>query len=246
MMRTIRARATARRMRRAGARAAAAGVALTALALAAAPGRADEEAKAMRRVDFSVERSAEIENDRTTAVLAVTEEDADAARLARRLNETMGWALETAKGAPAVRARSGSYQTWPIERDGRIRHWRGRQELILDSDDLAALTELLGALQGRLELVSIGFSPSPERRRAAEDALIAEALAAFRERAERVRESLGAAGWELVRVGIQSGEPPVQPFFRAARDSMAEMAPPALEAGTSRVAITAAGTIELR
>jgi predicted secreted protein len=243
----IRTRTQSFRSRGAGALAAA--CALAALVLAPAPARADDPSKALRRAEFSVERGAEIDNDRTTAVLAVTDEDADAARLTRRVNETMSWALETAKGIPAVRARSGGYQTWPIERDGRIRHWRSRQELILESDDLPALTELLGTLQSRLELVSIGFSPSPERRRAAEDRLIADALTAFRDRAGRVRESLGAAGWELVHVAIQTdGQPPVRPFFQHAGRAadLAEVAPPVLEAGTSRVVVTASGTIELR
>jgi predicted secreted protein len=232
-------------------RAAGATCALAALALvvwSAEPAWAREGSGPMRRADFSVACSAEIDNDRATAVLSVTDEDGDAARLATRVNETMAWALEAAGTAEAVRARSGGYQTWPIERDGRIRHWRSRQELILESEDLPALTELLGVLQARLELVSIAFTPSAERRREAEDRLITETLGAFRERAERVRESLGAGGWELVQVSVHTdGQPPVRPLYRdmARATAVAEAAPPALEAGTTRVVVQASGSIEL-
>ena len=221
------------------------------LSVAAAPAaRADDEdAEKLRRVSFSVERETEVENDRATAVLAVTGEDEDAAKLAGRVNETMAWALETARSAQDVRARSGGYQTYPVDHEGRIRRWRSRQELVLESEDLEALTRLVGELQSRLELASLGFSASPEQRRAAEDRLIAEALAAFQARAARVTESLGAAGYELVHVGLDSGGQGPFPLVRGSGDMMAmeaRVAPPAVEAGTSRVVVTASGTVALR
>ena len=54
-----------------------------------------------------------------------------------------------------------------------------RQELRLESTDFAAATELIGKLQASLVVAGMTLSVSPESRRQAENALIAEALAAF-------------------------------------------------------------------
>jgi len=203
----------------------------------------------MHRVDFEVERSRDVANDWVRAVVGVSDEHSDAAALADSVNQTMAWALEIAKSAADVRAKSGGYHTSPVYQDDKLRRWRASQELILESADPEAVSELVGRLQERLQLRSIGFTVSPERRRETEDALIEETLAAFRARAKLVSENLGARGWELVHVSIDTGGGPQirrQHFAEAAvMRSSAALAPPALERGSSRLSIVARGTIEL-
>ena len=60
------------------------------------------------------------------------------------------------------------------------------------------MSELLGALQSRVQLRSIDFTVSPAQRRKVEDELIDEALAAFLARADRVRQRLASHGYEIV------------------------------------------------
>ena len=160
----------------------------------------------MNRVDFTVERSRDVANDWASAVVGVTDEDRDPAALADRVNRAAAWGLETAKGRKGIRVESRGYSTRPINdpKKGQIRIWRASQDLVLETGDVATLSELLGELQTRLELRSISFSVSPERRREVEEDLIAEALAAFRARAESVRSHLGASGYELVHLSIQT------------------------------------------
>jgi len=143
--------------------------------------------------------------------------------------------------------KSGGYSTHPVHEKGKLRRWRASQDLILESGDVEAVTKLVGTLQSELQLRSIGFSVSPERRRGIEDELVAEVLAAFRARAEIVRRSLGARSYEIVQISIntQGGAPP-RPVRMMAMEmaSASQVRAPALEGGSSRIVVHASGTIE--
>jgi predicted secreted protein len=218
--------------------------ALIALLLAVGTAQGADAPDPMNRVSFQVESSRDVANDWIQAVVGLTDEDVDSARLADRINVTMTRAMAVAKAVPAVRVKSGGYATHPVHQDGKLRRWRASQDLVLESADVDAVTELVGKLQSELQLRSIGFSISPERRRATEDELIAEALGAFKARAEIVRENLGASHYEIVQLSIGAqGGPPVRPVFAEARAmSASKVAPPALEGGTSRLSIHVKGT----
>jgi predicted secreted protein len=225
------------------------GWALTAWLLGASAAPAAEDPPPMRRVDFSVQASREVANDWVRAVVGVTDEDEDAAKLADRVNQAMAWALERARAKTGVSAKSGGYSTQPVHdpRKGERRFWRASQDLLLEGADPRAMSELLGELQSRVQLRSIQLTVSPAQRRKVEDELIDEALAAFLARADRVRQRLASRGYQIVQISIGSsgGGPPV-PMMRAAMamDS-ASVAPPALEAGTSELVISVSGAIQL-
>jgi predicted secreted protein len=218
---------------------------LTTACTAAEPAHADSKENAMNRVQFHVERSREVANDRMTAIVGVTDEDSDSARLADRVNQVMKWALDQAKSRKAVDVQSGSYQTHPIHEDGKIRRWRASQDLVLASADVDALTALIGELQSQLLVRSIAFSVSPERRRAVEDELISECLDAYKKRAERIQEGLSARGFALVELSINT--PTHHPGPRVARmqAEFSSGAAPALEAGESELTARVNATIEL-
>jgi predicted secreted protein len=220
----------------------ASGVALVLAGVATA-----DEPSAKRRVSFRVESDREVANDWLRASLAVTDEDADPAALANRVNQLMDWALGAARGEKRVRVQSGGYNTHPVYESNRIRRWRASQQVWIESADFDAATRLVGELQSRLQLQSIDFSVSPEQRRKVEDGLIEEALAAFKARAELVRTNLGASGYEIVQLGIDTpgGAPPPRPMMHMAARAEADVAPPALEGGTTRVAVHIDATIEL-
>ena len=227
-------------------------VALGALGLAmalAVTARAHDEAAAMNRVSFDVRSSRQVANDWVTAVVAVTHEDPSPARVAEQINRDMTWALGVAKASAGIRARSGGYNTYPVEDPKRmqVRRWRGTQQLVLEGADANAVSELVGTLQERLALQSIDFSVSEARRREVEDELIAEALAAFQARADLIRRKLDAPRYELVQLHVSSsaGGPPPRPMRAMAMGEAAGLPPPALEAGTSELVANVNGTIEL-
>lgn len=225
---------------------------LLALSLAASLGAfagtaAADDDDAMRRVGFQVERSREVANNWVRATVSVTAENADPARLADEINQTMAWALDLARDRKGVEVESGGYRTHPIHEKGRLRRWRGSQDLRLEGADFEAVTGLVGELQSRLQLQSLHFSVSPERRRGVEDELIGEALDAFRGRAEIVKGKLGAGGYEIVRLDVNTGGGLPRPMRHdmAVMRAAAEVAPPAVEGGTSRIVVGVSATIEL-
>lgn len=205
---------------------------------------ADDERPLFNLVSLSAQAEREVPNDLLAAVLAAEAEGADPAKLAREVNQKMQRALDLAKAERAVRARSGAYQTWPVSEKGRIVRWRVRQELRLESGDFAAATELIGKLQASLALASLALTVSPDARRQAENALTAEAIAAFEERARVVRDAMKAKGYRVKELQVGGGAQP-RPMMAQVR-SMAAEAAPAVEPGTSRILITVSGTVQLQ
>ena len=218
-------------------------LALVALAL---PVHAQEKPDPrLTSVGLQAQAEREVANDQVIALVAVEESGSDPAALAQSVNRKMAAALATAKEFPAVRARSGNYQTYPMYKDGRIVSWRVSQQLRLESADFAATAQLIGRLQEGLVVRSMSVGLSPAARRTAENALIAEALSAFHARAALVREALKAPGYRVrhVDVGTSGGHPRPLMMEAAARGGPA--APAAIEPGASLVSVNVSGTIEL-
>jgi predicted secreted protein len=126
--------------------------------------------------------------------------------------------------------------------------WRVRQELRLESADFAAATELIGKLQASLMMTGMNLSVSAAARRKAENALIAEALAAFEERARVVRDAMKAKGYRVrdLQVSTGGGAPPRPRLAMAARASQDSPMQPAVEPGSTRLVINVSGTIQLQ
>lgn len=220
---------------------------LPALAIATPAGAA--EPPRYNQVHLQVERSQPVENDRMHAVLSATAEDAEPAHAADEVNRAMAWALKTAKSQPKIEAQTGGYRTYPVYEKQKIARWRAAQELVLEGGDFAQLGALIGKLQERLQVTAVNFTVSPERRRAVEDALIAQALDAFKHRATLVRKQLGAAGYRVIDVAINTGGavPPPVPMRAEAFDLASKsVAPPALQGGTSTLTVNVGGSIELQ
>jgi predicted secreted protein len=206
---------------------------------------AADEAPRFDVVNLQAERAQEVTNDLMRVVLTVREQDSDPAKLAERVNATMGWALEKSRVVKAVKVESGGYRTYPVYRDGVLDRWRAIQEVFLQSGDFKALGELVGTLQQRLQVHSLAFAVSDVRREEVENALIKEALDAFKTRADLVRTNLGRSGYRIVslNIGATGGGAPPRPLMRT---MAAESAAPAVEAGTTRLAVTVSGQIQLQ
>jgi predicted secreted protein len=200
-----------------------------------------------QRVSFRVESTREVANDWIQAVVAISAEDVDPGALAETVNRAMAWGLEQARAESRVQAKSGGYNTHPVYEDGRLRRWRASQELLLEGGDSDAMTALVGTLQSRLQLQSFQFSVSHATRARVEEELVVEALAAFQARADIVRKTLGSGGYAIDEISVETGghEPPIlRARFEAVAMDAAHAAP-AVEAGSSRVAVSVQGSIAL-
>ncbi len=198
-------------------------------------------------VTLRAQAEREVPNDQFGATLAAEAEGADTVQLAGEVNRAMQKALAVAKGYRGVQARSGTYQTIPVYEKGRILRWRVRQELRLQSTDIPAATELIGKLQSGLVVSGMALSVSPEVRRQTENALLAEAVAAFEERARLVRDAMKAKGYRVRDLDLSGGGAGPMPSYALSRPMLAEArSQPAVEPGTSRIVITVSGTIQLQ
>jgi len=197
-------------------------------------------------INLSVEASRPAPNDMARATAYAEETGRNPAELSRRVNSTIAAALETAKKYPEVKTRSGSTRTHPTyEKNGRISGWRMRSELMLESQNMTALSELLGKLQMSLAVSQLVLVPAPETRSRVEDEAMLEAIAAFQKKAGLIADALKKTH-RIRQMSIQSeGRPPLVPVMRASRMTAAEATPAPIEAGESTVSVTVSGQIEL-
>jgi predicted secreted protein len=220
------------------------------LALAACSAvQAQERAETLfNLVTLSAQAERDVANDTLTAVLAVDTEGADPAALADGANRAMREANKVAQGYRSVNAKSLNYQTWPVYDKARIVRWRVRQELRLESRDFAQATELIGKLQSSLVVASLAVGLSPEARKQAENALIAEALAAFHERAALIRDAQKAKAYRTKDLQVNAGGGAQPRMYAAQRAGVASaaIAPPSVEPGASSIQVTVSGTVQLQ
>ena len=199
-------------------------------------------------VDLTAEASRPAANDMVRATVSAEASGSNPGELARRGNQDVAEGLKVIKARPGISIKSGHQSTFPVySQNQKIESWRVRSELILESRDAAAVSELLGQLQQmRLAVSDVSQLPTPETRRKVEDEATREAIGAFRQRAAVVAEVLGKP-YTIRHLSIhQSGQMPPMP--RAGRAMVAEMAaapPVPMEPGESLVTTTVSGQVEM-
>lgn len=205
-------------------------------------------------IQASAER--EVANDLMTATLYIEQTDPNPQAVANAVNRALTEALRIARDYPAVKVRSGNNQTYPVygsgsgsgsisSRANQLQGWRGRGDIRLETRDFGAGAALIAKLQASLQLGGIAFGVAPETRKKAEDELIAEAIAAFKGRAELVKAAMGAKSYKIQQINLNSGYsgPPVPRMMAMAKS--ADFTPPPTEGGTSVVNVQAGGAIEM-
>ncbi len=223
-------------------------VRVTALLLASFMGavHADTDSH-YNRVQLQAQQLESVSNDTMHVTLNTSGEARDPAGLAARINEDMEWALGIAKRQAGVTAGTGGYQTYPVYKDNVLKGWRGEQSLELEGRDSRVMSRLVGELQEKLQVKSMSFSVSDEKRAEVENRLISRALDAFKARAAIVVGNLHATGYRIVDITIStsSQRPPAPyPVARMAATMQAESRV-AVEAGESNVSVMVSGTVEL-
>jgi predicted secreted protein len=193
-------------------------------------------------VTITASATSEVANDRMHALLRAEADNPDAVQAANDVNARMARALARAKSVTGVDVSTTAYTSYQVSEPNRPLRWRVSQTLALESSDFAALSSLVTRLQGdALVLSGLTFSVSTTTRRAAEDALMQQAIRRWQQRAENAARGFGAAGYRTGRVTIQTndyGRP--QPMLKSGM-AAAAAAPVTVEGGTSEVTVTVSG-----
>ena len=199
------------------------------------------------RVNLTASADMEVENDTLVAVLYAQKEGNNTAKLAKGVNKAIAEAVARAKEIPNIKAQTLEYSTNPVYKRNILSGWRVRQSIRLESKDSAVLSDLIGQLQKKLKVSHITYAVSPERRKEVEEKLIADAIAAFKHRAELVAKSMDRNGYRLIEIQINTSGMAPRLIRRAiAMEKVAADAAPTLEAGTQRVTVSVNGAVELK
>ncbi|WP_213879185.1 SIMPL domain-containing protein [Pseudomonas sp. dw_358] len=217
--------------------------------LASLPVLADETR--YNQISLRTEVSQEVPRDLMMVTLYTEAQDSDPAKLAAQISDTVNKALSQARQAQGVTLRQGTRNSYPVydDKGQKITGWRERAEIRLESPDFATLSTLTGELLQSLKMGSLDFTISPASRKLNEDALLKEAVGAFKGRAALVTEAMGGKSYKVVNLnlntsGFNPGFARAPMMMKAARADSAPVTPD-VEAGTSAVSITADGTIEV-
>jgi len=198
------------------------------------------------RVQLEARASAEVGNDTMRATVFAEMEDADAAKLADRVNRATGDAIRTLKSVSGVRVRSSGYHTYPISEKGKILRWRARSEATVEGEDFKQVANAIGRVQGGVQLADVQFFVSAATRARVESSLTQNAIREFLAKARLVAESFEGGSYHVAEAAISSDgglAPPPRPMAVRALSSESSVAAPAFEGGTTRITVTVSGSI---
>lgn len=197
-------------------------------------------------IELSAEANRPAVNDLVHATVFAEATGATPGKLSKEVNGLIADALKTARAYSSVKTQSGGTSTYPVyAKDGKIEAWRMRSQLVLESRDSDAISELLGKLQGALGVSSLVLQPSAETRKQVENDAMLDAIAAFRTRAKVIADALGRP-YRIKQLAVNTNASIAQPLFRGAANAMlAGSTTMPVEAGESQVSASVAGQIEL-
>jgi len=217
--------------------------------------RAEEPTDAVHekwpQATLNAQASTVVPQDRVRITLAAEYNESSQAKVAERLSKALDSAVKQAKENAKVKdstikVSSGNYSVWPTnDKEGKISTWHGRAEVILESADFAAASELASALGDRVAIVNLNFSVSPQTRAKQEEALLADAAQAFRDRAQALAVAFGFAGYTIRNVQLGGAGAQYQPAPRMMAMASEKVAAP-LEAGSETITVSVRGSIFLR
>lgn len=203
-------------------------------------------------VSIQAEASRQVVNDEMIAVLYVEKSNKQPAALANEVNQLLNEATALAKKFPQVKIKTDSQNTYPIyDNDNRkLKEWRSRANIRLESTDFKAASQLISELQQNFQTASINFSVSDSQRNKVENELMVEASKNFQQRAQTISQAWNKAGYNLVSINLNTNNSYPQPMMmrtmNAKFSSADSIAPQNVEAGESKITVNANGSIQFK
>ncbi len=134
------------------------------------------------------------------AVLYIEKSNKQPAELATQINQLMNQAISHSTQISNCENRDGAQSTYPIyDNDNRkLKEWRGRAQIRLESKDFKATSQLIAELQQHFQTQSINFKVSDEKRKKVESELMIQATKNFQQRAQALTQTWNKPSYQLV------------------------------------------------
>lgn len=203
-------------------------------------------------VNVQADATRQVSNDEMHAVLFIEKTNKQPAELSAQITQLMNQAIATAKKYPQVKVETGSQTTYPIyDNDSqKLKEWRGRAEVRLESKDFKAASQLINELQQNFQTQSINFTVSDEQRKKVENELMVEASKNFQQRAQILTQAWNKSSYNLVSLNINTNNYAPQPIMMRASMAKFEAADAGggqnMAAGESKITVNANGTVQFK
>jgi len=203
-------------------------------------------------VSLSATATQDINQDLLAVSLSVTRDGNQAAEVQSQLKQVLEAALTEARKEAkpgSMEVRTGHFSMYPrYNTQGKINGWQGSAQLVLEGTDMPRIAQVAGKLT-QLNVTGVDYGLSRGAREASESALLAQAVARYRAKAQEVSRAFGMNSYVLGEVAVQSGEPgfdsrPVPMLMKAARAEMADASLP-VAPGKGTVSVTVSGSVIL-
>lgn len=202
---------------------------------------------------LSASAQTEVRQDWLVVRLHARHQAVDAATVQRHLQALQDRALTTIR--PEVndeqfQLQTGSFRVYPrYGRDGKIQHWEGVSELVIQGRDVPRITRVAANTRD-WTVADMHFQLSRQAREQAEQALMQDAIAQFNSKAQALASGFGFKAFDLHEVHINAeGHATMPAMLRMSADGMqgGQVQPPlSAEPGLSPVSVNLSGAVRLR
>lgn len=168
--------------------------------------RADANATQPNNViAFNVEAERQIERDLMQVNLFYQSEGKNLSELNKTVNTRLNKAIGIAKQYPAV-AIQGNTRNTMVQYDGKGKQsgWLARVELMLESKDSQALSDVINALDDTLAIENISASVSDEKLTHVENELTQAVLEKFKNKALLIQNTLQMKNYRVMDLNISA------------------------------------------
>lgn len=203
-------------------------------------------------LNIQADATRQVSNDEMHAVLFIEKSNKQPAELSAQINQLMNQALSVAKKYPQVKIETGSQTTYPVydNNSTKLKEWRGRAEVNIESTDFKAASQLVAELQQNFQTQSVNFTVSDAQRNKVENELMIEASKHFQQRAQLLTQAWNKSAYNLVNLNLNTSSSYPQPVMN--RSSMAKFASAEasdgqnVAAGESKITVSASGAIQFK
>ncbi len=200
-------------------------------------------------LELDAQAYTEVTQDTVTITLQATRQSSEQAVVTKQLTEVVSQVLNEAKQQEVVKVSSRNYYVRPQhDKDGKIVSWIGQSQLLFESTDIPAASQLAAKYQDQLPIANVSFSVSKQARSQAEAELMTDAAQAFQQRAQSMAVALGYSGYRLkdIRLGGSGAvyrAPRMQFNMVAASADVPESLP--IDSGTEEISLSLSGSVYL-